>query len=1062
MAERRTRKRPQHPLRIAFRWSRIALLLVVTFFFAVVLWCNVFGFPSFLGNILRTEMHRRNIGLEFAKLRLKGFRHIVAQDVSLQFASSTNAPRFHVGEAEILFDFAGLRNGEFDITGINLRSGRLNVPIDGAAAKALSVTNITADVAFLPGDTLRVADFSAEALGARARLSGELKSLSKFRFTPQAGSGGRTDWQAALVDVLEVAEQLEFKQQPELSVSIFADGADLSAARASVILRSAEASSRWGTFDRLEISSAIAPGSSNSTVRGSFLSEITGFRTQSGLLEFFKLEAQTEWTRNMERLLTNHVRLLAGKADARWFRCGGAEAILSSGQESSNSPIQSTILFASGPVEASGIKTSTNLVHAQVAHPLPFSTPAAWLSQLFSGRPREPLPGSASNSLTGEWRLQSEGLIAGRAELESVRLVGTVSADHTQPSADHRLGFWRFLAPLRAPWQMVVTNIRAGEIALGSITAGGDWRFPQLSLTNMDARLYGGYLQGRALLDVPARRVSADIEADFPYEKAAMLLDKPVQKWLAQFSWEDSPFVASSLNFRLPEWTNDWPALDRTILSTLQIGGRFDGSGKFLDVPVHRATSRFTFTNYIWELPDLVLTRPEGQLSMRYTGNVTNAAFHAKLTSGIDPAALKTLFPKEHQLALGIVKFVQPPLLEAEAWGNWDDDSRLGLRASITATNFFIKEQAFTDLRGDVEMTNGLIHCHNLLVHRGQEELRAPYLRVDLPGEVMFVTNAVSTMDPYIAMSLVGEDAYEAIDPYRFAAAPTVRVNGLVPLRHWSKADLHFEVAGNEFAFWRFRMPSLVGDVYWKADHIAFSNITANFYGGKAHWSGYFVIDHKDDSANFSFAGNTTNTTLKYLVADLTGKTNQMEGTLEGELIITSANSENDRSWTGFGSASVQDGLLWSVPIFGVFSPILDGIAPGVGASRISSGSGTFAITNSVVYTRDMQVRAPAFRLSYKGQVDLDAKLDATVEAQIFRDVWVVGKLFSAVLWPVSKVFEAKVSGTLDAPKTDLRLLPKILLAPFRVLNAIGNAATDKRGSESALEQPATPPPGGQ
>ncbi|MGZ8940692.1 MAG: hypothetical protein ACXW32_15920, partial [Limisphaerales bacterium] len=105
---------------------------------------------------------------------------------------------------------------------------------------------------------------------------------------------------------------------------------------------------------------------------------------------------------------------------------------------------------------------------------------------------------------------------------------------------------------------------------------------------------------------------------------------------------------------------------------------------------------------------------------------------------------------------------------------------------------------------------------------------------------------------------------------------------------------------------------------------------------------------------------------------------------------------------------------------------------------------GTFTVTNSVVYTRDMQVRAPAFRLSYKGQVDLEGNLEAVVEAQIFRDAWVVGKLFSIALWPVSKAFEAKVSGTVNAPKTDLRFVPKFLLAPFRALNALGDAREQK------------------
>jgi len=42
--------------------------------------------------------------------------------------------------------------------------------------------------------------------------------------------------------------------------------------------------------------------------------------------------------------------------------------------------------------------------------------------------------------------------------------------------------------------------------------------------------------------------------------------------------------------------------------------------------------------------------------------------------------------------------------------------------------------------------------------------------------------------------------------------------------------------------------------------------------------------------------------------------------------------------------------------------------------------------------------------------------------------------LFSMALWPVSKAFEAKISGTLNDPKTKLRYFPRFLLAPLKAL----------------------------
>ncbi|HEX7859894.1 MAG TPA: hypothetical protein VF773_06200 [Verrucomicrobiae bacterium] len=1039
MAERRNKRR-LHPLRRIFRWFRIAVLLVVCFAVAAILWCNLFGVPKFVANAIRTEVQRRRIELDFTTLKLKGIRHLVARDVFIR-AHSTNSPSFAAREAEFIVDYERLRSGQFELSGIRLVSGSLTVPLGVSTTNALLVTNINTHVHFVPGDVLRVMDFSAEALGAKARLSGEVKHLWKFRLA-QAGSIGTNNWQKNLSDIVALAEQLDFKAPPELSISLTADGTDLSSTRATVVIKSDEATSKWGTFDRLQISSSIAPTPSNNAVRGDFLSEISGFRTAHGTIDSLRLQGETLWTRNMDRLITNHVDLATGPVNARWFRLNSAAATLSSFQENSNAPIRSQIEIATGPTESSGLRSQTNRLDASLDHPLPFPTPANWLARLLS---RAPLQIDQRNELSGQWSFASGSVQVGAAEVQTIQLQGTLA---TRPPTEPALPLWQ---RLESPWQLISTNIRALNVEIGSIRSLGTWSYPQLAITNLDASLYGGFLKGDAHLDVRSRLATVRSSSDFPYEKLSALLDKPVQLWFSQFEWEDPPNVETSLSFQFPEWNKAWKVAD--LAKTLEISGRFEGSGKFRGVVADKAESHFNFTNFVWTLPDLVITRPEGRAHLSYSGNVTNGDFRSEIDSRLDPAILKPLFPKEHQPALNTVKFVQPPHLLARATGNWDDDSRLNVDAFLVAGDFFVKEQAFSDIRATIAVTNGLLICTDVLVHRGKEEARVPYLRIDPASETMFVTNIVSTIDPYIAMSLVGEDAYDAIIPYRFAQVPTVRVNGIVPLRHWSKADLHFDVSGNEFTFWRFRMPYLAGHVHWRGDHISFSNVVAKFYGGDAQWSGYFVIDHRDDSANYSFSATATNAELKYLVADLTQSTNHIEGLLDGELVITSANSSNDRSWNGYGSANMRDGFLWNVPIFGIFTPVLDGIAPGLGSSRVTAGSGTYTITNSVVYTRDMQVRAPAFRLGYQGSVDLDGNLSAEVEAQIFRDARIVGKLFSIALWPVSKAFEAKVSGTVQAPKTDLKYVPKFLLAPFRILGSLND-----RDKKDAAE-PAPHPP---
>jgi len=112
----------------------------------------------------------------------------------------------------------------------------------------------------------------------------------------------------------------------------------------------------------------------------------------------------------------------------------------------------------------------------------------------------------------------------------------------------------------------------------------------------------------------------------------------------------------------------------------------------------------------------------------------------------------------------------------------------------------------------------------------------------------------------------------------------------------------------------------------------------------------------------------------------------------------------------------------------------------GLGKSRASDGSGTFVITNSVIRSDDLEIRAPALRMQYRGTVDFDGRTDAVVEAELLRDTWLVGPLVSRILWPITKIFEYKVTGTLSQPKLVPLFLPKILsmpLHPFRTLKEL-------------------------
>jgi hypothetical protein len=158
---------------------------------------------------------------------------------------------------------------------------------------------------------------------------------------------------------------------------------------------------------------------------------------------------------------------------------------------------------------------------------------------------------------------------------------------------------------------------------------------------------------------------------------------------------------------------------------------------------------------------------------------------------------------------------------------------------------------------------------------------------------------------------------------------------------------------------------------------------------------------------------------------------------LSGSLVVTRANTTDWRNLDGYGRASLRDGLLWDVPIFGILSAPLNTFLPGLGDSRATEASGQFAITNGVVFSDKLDIRSTMTRLEYTGTVDLNQNVNARVNAQLLRDTWVIGPLLSTALWPVSKLFEYQITGTLKAPKSKPVYVPKLLLMPLHPIRSL-------------------------
>jgi hypothetical protein len=118
--------------------------------------------------------------------------------------------------------------------------------------------------------------------------------------------------------------------------------------------------------------------------------------------------------------------------------------------------------------------------------------------------------------------------------------------------------------------------------------------------------------------------------------------------------------------------------------------------------------------------------------------------------------------------------------------------------------------------------------------------------------------------------------------------------------------------------------------------------------------------------------------------------------------------------------------------LFGLLSPVLNTVSPGLGNSRAKEASAAFTITNGVIFSNPLVINTAMTRLDYVGTVDLRENVNARVTANLLHNLWGVGPFISPFLWPVGKLFEYQVTGTLNNPKKEpVHDVSKLLLFPL-------------------------------
>lgn len=1003
---------------------------------------NTLGLPGFIRRPLQAELRARGLDLRFTKLHLSGYRVVLAEKVQLGRADDPLHPHLTIDAMELRFDRHALRRFQLKPAALFVRQGRLVWPLPptNEPPEQLVLDHISAELRLRPDDQWHLAQFSADTLGIRLHLVATLTNASRLAsWNWRRATGEPSVGQARLRQVVRAIERIKFGGSPALRVMASGDAAEPDQFAAEVVFTAPQCASPWGEAARTSFNGTVAPP----TAPGAARRVTTRLTLES---------PRTRWAHAQHAEIESRFHFLAPAdlLDAEWTAT--IQALEARGAKAER--CQLTGRTGKAAADPNEWQTQLSLSGWQLEHPV------------ISLRDAH-LEGTVSHWLTNWQQFRAEGVLTGRglasrwADAGQVLLNARVAsvARHAPLQADTSWAWWAGLEPFSAAWECRVSEFRAPELPIEEVFCAGRWRAPEVTLSDLQARLRGGQLRAQAALNVATRGARATGTLDFDLKALMPLLTENTRRFLAQYAWATPPQIAAEASLTLPAWTNTTPDWRAEVLPALHLKGevKAPGGGAFRGVWVDFAHSQFTLSNAVWHLPDLVVHRPDGRAELSYTGDLRTRDFAFRVRSQLDPSVLQPALDEQTERALGWFQFTTPPAIEGDIRGRWSVPELIGFTARLAATNFTFRGETCGVFTAAVEFTNRFLRASDVRIRREEGELHVPALGFDLPSHALWFTNATSTIEPAALLRAIGPKTARALSPYRFHRPPTARVNGRIPTRG-EDADARFEIRGGPFSYWRFSVPEIAGHVHWSRNALAITNLAATFYNGQLRGE-LFLDDLEGPGDRFRFRANVAGADLAAFMTDVVSRTNRSKGLVNCNLTITSAKTDDWKSWQGFGDISLRDGQLWDVPLFGYFSHLLNVFYPGLGSTRASSGRATFTLRDSVITSDDLVIHEPSARLKYRGHVDFDGNVNARVEAELLRDTWLLGRLFSLALWPVTKLFEYNVTGTLAKPKTEPKyFLSRFLLLPLHPLRTLEELLPDKSGDDEKLKSSGTPP----
>ena len=419
----------------------------------------------------------------------------------------------------------------------------------------------------------------------------------------------------------------------------------------------------------------------------------------------------------------------------------------------------------------------------------------------------------------------------------------------------------------------------------------------------------------------------------------------------------------------------------------------------------------------------------EGRLGGGLAYDLATRTLSGRLVTNVDPhimTPLMDLYEMNYPLEL-VNRFNCDG---AAPRGEFVFDRRMGVKGDIHLTgDFRIRDCSYRGvglLRADGALTidrrgdNYKVSVNNLFVVRREGMANVAFSVY--PREKLVEFTAESTIAPLAMARMVGVLTNITPQHIEIQGASTIEASGRVDVNDsYAQTDFWAKVQADRIRVHEMTCDSGAVDLHMVGRSVTLTNFEASVYGGIA--SGHVVLEippRGESNSHYRASLNFEKADFESFMKAVTPpeSKNAYQGELSGGLQIEGDSAGAFlKSINGVGSVHVRDGRVFLLPVFGGLSRLMTKIIPGLDfVLRQSDAKSEFEINDGVLTTEKVAVEGGILSLKGHGSYRLGDELDFDIQVKLMKEHTLVAKLLRVLTYPISKLFEFRLRGTLSEP----------------------------------------------